>query len=430
MISNCLKQYDFYKSLSRIKRKLFQYWGCVLYNKLRYPKLSKKIFCKKRIKVVFFVINTGMWKNDDLFRLLLKNNRFDPYIISFLYDDIHSLEYCIQVQENIQQYCLERGFPYINSYNVNTKEWFDIKKFNPDIVFYAQPYNEGKKEFLIESFWDDSLFAYIPYCIDMENVLATKNTLCENIAWKLFYPTKYHKELAISINSNKGKNIVVTGYPTADNLLSKNSTAVNFWKNSDKDCLRIIWAPHHSILANDTLHYSNFLELADAMLDLANRYSDKVQFAFKPHPILKTKLYDLPEWGHQRTDEYYAKWNNGNNTILADGGYIDLFLTSDALIHDSSTFMAEYLYTHKPLMFIVKENYEMPLNEFGQGCLNCHYKGNSIKDIEEFINNVLIGGNDTMFEKRMSFYIENLLPPNGKSVAENIYQIMCEALDK
>ncbi|MDO4755412.1 MAG: hypothetical protein Q4A54_03640, partial [Parabacteroides sp.] len=109
-----------------------------------------------------------MWKNDDLFRLLLKNNRFDPYIISFLYDDIHSLEYRIQEQENIQQYCLERGFPYINSYNVNTKEWFDIKNFNPDIVFYAQPYNEGKKEFLIESFWDDSLFAYIPYCIDIE----------------------------------------------------------------------------------------------------------------------------------------------------------------------------------------------------------------------------------------------------------------------
>ena len=390
-----------------------------------FPSILEHVRQKDKINVVFFVANIAMWKNDDLFRLLLASSRFSPYIVSFLYDH-HDDVYRKARQEELHKYFTSKGFPYIDSYNFDRSEWFDVKSLEPDIIFYAQPYNCGKKEYLIENFWNVSLFAYIPYCIDMENINATHNTLLENIAWKLFYPTKYHQKLTEESCFNKGRNVAVVGYPSADSLNCKVSITNVAWKDRSKKLKKIIWAPHHSILESDTLQYSNFLTLAHDMLCLAERYSDKIQIAFKPHPILKVKLYGLLDWGQKRTDEYYEKWENGINTFVADGEYMDLFLSSDALIHDCSTFMAEYLYVCKPVLFMMKDNYTMPLNEFGNACLDCHYKGKTIEDIEYFIDKVLIDDGDFMLEKRITFLNENLLSPKGESVAETIYSIMCD----
>lgn len=54
----------------------------IIYDR-RLPSIEAAVFKKERIKVVFFVINLGMWKNDKLFRMFLESDRFDPYIVSF-----------------------------------------------------------------------------------------------------------------------------------------------------------------------------------------------------------------------------------------------------------------------------------------------------------------------------------------------------------
>ena len=65
----------------------------------------------------------------------------------------------------------------------------------------------------------------------------------------------------------------------------------------------------------------------DLMIEIALLYKDKVQIAFKPHPLLKEKLIKL--WGAQATDDYYRKWDNLPNGQLETGDYVDLFKTSD-----------------------------------------------------------------------------------------------------
>ena len=65
------------------------------------------------------------------------------------------------------------------------------------------------------------------------------------------------------------------------------------------------------------------------MVELAKKYQDSIQFAFKPHPVLKFRLINI--WGEQKTEEYYKLWETMPNTQLETGDYIDLFLTSDAL---------------------------------------------------------------------------------------------------
>lgn len=413
-------------SILRIVRKIYNELLLrvkILRYQRRLPAIERAVAKKDRIRVLFFVINIGMWKCDDLFAKLQNDDRFEPFVMSFLYPT-DSIEYRKYVQNDIRQHFQKKGFNFISCYNFETNEWFDVRSLHPDIVFYAQPYNIGYKQYLIESLWDMSLFAYIPYCFEMERSPLYHHLLLQEISWKMFYPTTYHKALEKSFQRTSLDNIVVTGYLSADKLLQGMVKSDSVWKKKDKSLKRVIWAPHHSINGKDGVDYSNFLELADDMIEIANKYSDKIQFAFKPHPRLKEKLYKLHEWGIKRTEQYYKKWTVMSNTIFVEGQYDSLFTTSDAMIHDCSTFMVEYLYTGKPLMFIIKENSNYLLNEFGKKCFDLHYHGKTIHDIESFIQDVLLQGNDPMYTLRHSFVEKELTPPNNRTVAENIYQDM------
>ena len=156
----------------------------------------------------------------------------------------------------------------------------------------------------------------------------------------------------------------------------------------------------------------------DAMFSLALKYKDKIQMAFKPHPVLLTKLYNV--WGKEKTDNYYCLWEKGENTQLILGDYVPLFIHSDALIHDCGSFTVEYHYTKNPVMYLLKdEKHSEELNEFGKMAFDLHYKGRNFNDIESFINNV-IAGVDPMKEERDKFYNDYLLAPDGNSASDNI----------
>lgn len=400
----------------------------ILYDR-RLPGIEKRVFCKARVKVVFFVINLGMWKNDKLFRLFMESDRFDPYIVFFPRRS-DSPERMRDVQDGLRRHFEAKGFPFIDGYDFSRNEYLDISGLDPDILFYAQPYGVGGEVFNTDRFAGKCLFAYIPYCIPLNDIPKLYNQLYKNICWRMFYPTEYSKEREREHLYTRRDNIVVSGYPSSDYLSETGSPSLGDWKNPGKGYRRIIWAPHHSVLESDVLGYSTFLRIADGMIETAKKYSDRIQFAFKPHPLLREKLSRPEIWGAQRTDEYYALWAQMPNTSLVEGEYYDLFLTSDALIHDCCSFMAEYLYTGKPLMFITSDigGIAESVNDFGKKCLRRHYHGEGIEDIERFIDSVVINGDDTMLETRRDFYQRSLRTPGTGSVAENIFNVFAEAL--
>lgn len=390
------------------------------------PLLKKNIFSKEKIKVVFFPINIGMWKNDDLFQLMMKHPRFDPYIVSF-FVPVDSWDFQLRNQKEMANFFKAKGYPYFDMYNEEEGTWFDVKAFKPDVVFYTQAVDVAYPQYKIKALWDNCLFYYIPYCINMEDQRKGYNTLLDNICVRYFASSEFHREEYSSFFLNKGKNVVFTGSPSFDYLTHPKGNPYYHWKGEDKR-KRIIWAPHHSIKTRDLLSYSNFLSIADKMVELAKEYQDKVQFVFKPHPRLRPKLEQMEGWGEKRAAEYYECWANMPNTCLEDGEYFNLFLTSDAMIHDSSTFMGEYLLTGKPIMFVLREDAGLNLNIYAQQCFDHHYIGHSIADIEDFINNVVIGGEDVMKDERLEFVHNTLLPKGDKSVAENIFNEIVKEL--
>jgi hypothetical protein len=166
------------------------------------------------------------------------------------------------------------------------------------------------------------------------------------------------------------------------------------------------------------IEYSTFLDNADFMLDMAVKYRDQVQWAFKPHPILRGKLEKI--WGRERTDAYYRKWQELENCQLENGAYQALFLYSDAMIHDCGSFTVEYHLTGKPVLYLVNgKNHQSNITRFSRQGYDLHYKAKTTAEIEQFIINV-INDVDPLLSQRLKFRAENLIAPNGKTACENI----------
>lgn len=72
--------------------------------------------------------------------------------------------------------------------------------------------------------------------------------------------------------------------------------------------------------------------------------------------------------------------------------------------------------------------YKSTLNEFGKKAIDLNYIGSSEKDITNFIEDIVLNGNDRLKEEREQFYNKYLLPPHNKSVAEYTYNHIITSL--
>ena len=372
----------------------------------------KEVRRKKTIKVLFAVTELGAWKTEELFIAMANHPRFEPVIgISASPENYYDFD-------RLKSYVVSKGYKFYNLDDYLTESAWTAER--PDIVFYSKPYLGAirhDQEFMKHL---DSLFCHVPYAPNVLNERWAIRQPYYEYVWLRFFENDDVVDEYSPFLTRKS-NIRVTGLPMYDCFLNYNiENRANVWKPQDKLKKKIIWAPHHTIgdLHTTGIAYSTFLDFADFMLEMAEKYQDEVQWAFKPHPVLYNKL--LSVWGKERTDSYYEKWKNMSNTQLESGEYVDLFMQSDAMIHDCSSFTIEYQYTHNPVLYIVRDpNHSNNMTRYAAKAFDVHYKSFDKTEIEGFINNV-IKGIDSMYSERMDYYNKYLLPPSGKNACENI----------
>lgn len=387
--------------------------------------LNNKLSSKdEKIRCVYFALFNSIWKCDGMYQLMEENPHFEPIVLVCPIVN-NGKDNMLQRMEECYNQMKKKGYKVVKSYNKEMNAYINVKDdLNPDIIVYTNPYKGLIDDRYYITNFENVLTIYIPYFFGNNIDYNTfNNQYLHNIVWRLYCETQTHKEYYQRYQDYKGRNVVCTGYPGIDGFLKEShfNTKLSHLKT-------IIWAPHHTVNSNNTVNFSCFLKYYDFMVKTAEKYQDKVHFVFKPHPLLINKLYKL--WGKEKTDSYYHLWDSMPNTSLNDGEYVDLFLTSDAMIHDSGSFITEYLYTHKPVMRTMNDiDPKTMYNDFALDVLGVYYKGYREEDIEIFIQNV-INGIDPMKEKREKFYKERLLPPNGKLPSQNILDDIIESINK
>lgn len=407
---------------------------CLKFRIARQAHLRKSTIRRMResakIVVAFFLQNPSVWKCDRLYRKFESSDRFEPIVVVCPFN-VH-INYdkgeMMRVLQTSEDFVKKAGYRYLMSYDVQKQSWRDVcKELDPDIVFYTKPYKDTLPQYHIYRF-GDKLGCYVPYGINCLDIFRTTNNLpFHNLLWRFFVETPFHKEYAQQYSICKGENAQVVGSLGMETLMLPDYVPTDVWKPQAKRKKRIIWAPHHTV--DYLFNFSNFFTYCDFMIELAEKYKEEIQIAFKPHPVLKFKLINI--WGKEKTDEYYQRWSDLSNGQLEVGAYIDLFATSDALIHDCASFTAEYLYTQKPTMFIVKDEHTTDhLNTFGEKCFALHYHAHSPADVEQYIANVVIAGNDTMKTQREQFFTEYLFPKDGVMPSQKIVDTILNEIKK
>ena len=387
------------------------------------PKYEKATTGGAPIEVAFILTIPGMWKVDYLFKAFQSTPHYHPYVVICPYSVYKgfSQEEVEATLERTRSFIDNKGYEYIIPRDSRGR-WQDIRKtLNPDIVFFTTPYKDIPPQYFVYNY-RDTLTCYVSYGFSSLNTVSINfDLIFHNLVGIYFLETELNRTTAKEHARNHGVNVAVSGYPGTEVFLRSDYHPSNPWKPQLKAKKKIIWAPHHTI--DKTLELSTFLLRCEDMLDLARRYKDEIQFAFKPHQLLKFKLRQ--EWGEDRVNAYYAQWRDMENTQLEESNYVDLFLTSDAMIHDCGSFTTEYLFMNKPVMYLTHdEHYKERFSPFGLEAFECHYRGSSVEAIDSFLHDTVLQGVDPKQKQREAFFDKYLKPIDGKLPSEMILTIL------
>ena len=370
-------------------------------------KLVDKLKSQDKIKFAFVVYTSSMWNLHYLHQLLYQNSRYDVDVIvgrSTIKDK------CAREKEYIET------INYFEKLGCSILRAQDIKDINIyDILFYLTPFGFSDDNIKLKNVPTHIMLLHTSYSYMLAGNKNKIEAPMYHLAYRYYTDTNFYREMVSTVKFYTG-NAIYLGFPKMDYFYQ-----TRFRKRSTKKI--IIYAPHHSV--NYTkFKAATFEDNYNAILEIAKKYVDTTYWIYKPHPLLRAHSLEKGIFSSANEyDSYEDKWRQlPNADVVSVGEYFSVFKKSNAMITDSVSFLAEYQFTHNPLLLLKsgKEEY----NSFGQSLVDILYQcaGTDIKSIEEFVKNI-IAGKDEYREKRMSYFEKNLnYMQGGKLANERIYE--------
>lgn len=391
----------------------------------------RRIRHKKKVSLAFVLYDSSMWCGDELYHYFANDERYDTVVYLCKRHDggmnasAVIREFYSQVDE-----MKNRGINVVPIF-----EEVDSARFvQPDVLITLTPYDKALPHELNFGLMNSTtLLVYIPYGFfiwdSKDDGERTYNIPITNMAWKMFIDTEENRKYYEEHLSTRFVNGEASGSPRCDYFYQDNSNNNFIWKETVTNAKRIVYAPHWSIddgckFATFHYNYDFFYELIKTRLDLS--------FVIKPHPNL---IYSAVKSGvfedEKEAVRYFRRFDELPNARVVTGGdYYKIFSSSDAMILDSASFLAEYQYTGKPLLFLTRA--EQNLLPLGKKILKCNYSvdGHDWYGILDFIDNVVVQGNDKKDKTRRSYFSKDLdyKTRNGVLASEYIYQSISKEL--
>lgn len=387
----------------------------------RYPKIIKKIqkdFQTRKLKVVFLSSENPKWVYQSLYEEFSQNPHFEVQILITVRGTLlkKKYEFCEweKLAKNNYNFFKNRNMNVDFAFDFKKKKFIDLKEFNPDIIFYEQPWDLSEEQSIIKT----SNYAISFYCSYGSCITNGKNEYSEVFykdVYTYFLDNESIKNALIEHGCNPNS-LIVSGQPKLDAYLKPINKSNIQWKTKNQK--RVIWAPHHSFYEESVLKFGTFEWNYKYLYNFAKKHPE-IEFILKPHPELKRQIVRNNLMSISEMTEYFKMWEQlPNAQVYEMGNYFDIFRTSDLLITDCNSFLYEYLPTKKPVIQLISKN-SVGHNSFGQKIVSGYYKANTIEELEELINKVLINGEDPLLSVREKVIAEDLVQPS-KGVSDFI----------
>ncbi|MDY2584697.1 hypothetical protein [Helicobacter sp.] len=281
-----------------------------------------------------------------------------------------------------------------------------------DVALFCNIYDSAvNSRYQIVNLSQKMLCVYVPYGFtgmlnyDFKHIIHSREYA---LLWKIYVENQKGLEATLQNSLIKQSSVVVTGYTKMDAIIKHCKTP-----NKRK---KIIIAPHHTMTDWKELQLSNFLVYYEFFLELPKIYS-QIDFIFRPHLSVFRVLREHSNLWNNTPESYLAKIEAiPNMTYHNADNYLELFVQSDALIHDCGSYTAEYLYTDNPACFMGrKDTFEHTFSPYGFEVLKHYYLAFSKEYILDFIDRVVLKGKDEMRKQRVEFAKKQIRINAGKA---------------
>jgi len=383
-----------------------------------------KTFSESKIKIVFFAQEYSVWPSLQSFYDACKNDeRFIAQLVYVPFNHPNSNEDPYIEGEAIPNSRME---PYWqNGYQIIPCTMYDLSKECPDIAVFVKPYDLVPPNFSFQAI--NKVIRrciYIGYGFEIAawNKDYHFNLPIHLVSWKFILYGDTIKELAEKYSYNNGKNIVAWGHPRADyyiDLEKKREPISLEWKNKINNRKVILWNTQHTI--KEGIGAGTFLKWREEVFSYFNNHNDIV-LLWRPHPFMFSSLRNSDSMTEIEVNNLVETIENRENIILdRSPDYRNSFYASDAIITDGTSFLIEYLYTGKPIIYTPKEgNGDI---YFQDEIFDSMYIARDEGDIIQLLDNIC-QGLDPFKKKRISFAKRMLkVNPegNGEYIKNQVY---------
>lgn len=395
----------------------------------RYPQIIKKLqkdMQTRKLKVIFLNSENPKWVYQSLYENFSKNPHFEVQVLITVRESLlkKKYEFCEweKLAKNNYNFFKNQNMNVDFAFDFKKKKFKDLKEFNPDIIFYEQPWDLSEEQSIIKT----SKYALSFYCAYGSCITNGRNEYSE-VFYKDVYTYFLDNECIKDILLEHGfceNSLTVCGQPKLDAYLKPVNESNILWKTKDKK--RVIWAPHHSFYEESMLKFGTFDWNYKYIYNFAKNHPE-IEFILKPHPELKRQIVRNNLMSISEMTEYFKMWERLSNAQIYEmGNYFDIFRTSDLLITDCNSFLYEYLPTKKPVIQLISKH-SVGHNSFGQKIISGYYKAKNIEELETLINKVLINGKDSLLSIREKVIAEDLIQPKN-GVAQFILDFIFNVL--
>ena len=382
-----------------------------------YKKVLKRIqgYPKnRRIRVLFYVSENSKWGYQSLYELFNSSTKFEVIVCVGILNSVHNGY--DKTRKNLEEnYIFFKKQAMNVHYAYKNGQYINLKEFKPDIVFYEQKWDLPRlyRPYMVSEF---ALTCYCSYGFELFKNSWNYSWEFHKLLWKVFVENEKNIEYYNTLHQSPPKNCIVTGWPKLD-YYHNNIQSTFEWKNPDK--FKIIYAPHHS-LSETSLQLATFRRNGKFILEWAKAHPETT-WVFKAHPQFRFALLKDNIMTEEEIDEYYKAWEE-IGLVYNTGDYFNIFQSSDLMITDCGSFLAEYLPTGKPLIRLTNKN-SVELNPLGETIVSAYYKSEKEdnSDLNQVLKTIINDKNDYMYEQRQS--IKEYIFGSDESAALRIYKL-------
>jgi hypothetical protein len=322
-------------------------------------------------KVLFLVSNIEAWDGlNDLYFSMVAAADFHPVVASINRRFPPAPEFV--EEEFIHSKLQDLGVPHIRLGMSNSYDALEIiKALAPDIIFRQTHSDEDVPPAFSTSELRFAKLCYVQY--EMTSLVRnealtdgsfdlTTDGYYHRSCWRIFSANDYDRARFVRGSALAGMNVVVTGHPKAQRLLSRSE----HWPiNRDGASYKLFWSAHHSI-GDDWYKFGMFHHIWRDMLKWASA-RPTIDFVFSPHPALKAQTEVRSENIQKAAyPTFIEEWNKLPNTAIFRGGdYGGVMRSSSAMLIDGISQLAEYQLFDKPVIFLERPEH-LPFNDLGE----------------------------------------------------------------